>query len=113
MYMKTVRTSFGVEYILTKEFEPIKEKFRSFGDRLMICDEEVESHLKERSESLDITIEELIERYLRRELFTDDYYEPPEYTLEELYERSKKYVEMDRKRGIFPVNRNFDVSNDG
>jgi hypothetical protein len=59
---------------------------------------EVQLHLK--SIILNISVGELIDRYVKRELYTDDYYEPPKYTKEELYEMGRKAVEKDRKRYI-------------
>ena len=36
----------------------------------------INAQLKANSEKLNISIDELIERYVRRVLFTDDYWEP-------------------------------------
>ena len=68
--------------------------------KTVIGDEMIEAQLKEKSDILNISVEELIDRYLRRELFTDNYFEPPEYTKEELLEMSRKALEKDRKNGI-------------
>ncbi|WP_462315861.1 hypothetical protein [Methanobrevibacter sp.] len=68
--------------------------------KTVIGDEMIEAQLNEKSAILNISVEELINRYLKRGLFTDDYYEPPKYTRDELYEMGMKAVERDRKRGI-------------
>ncbi|MDO5814389.1 MAG: hypothetical protein Q4Q18_02025 [Methanobrevibacter sp.] len=68
--------------------------------KIVIGDKMIEAKLKEKSKILNISVEELIDRYIRRELWTDDYYVPPTYTREELYEMGRKAVEKDRKRGI-------------
>ena len=77
--------------------------------KTVIGDEMIETQLKKYSSKLNISVDELIERYIRRELYYDDYYEPPKYTLEELIERGKKDVEWDRKHGIFRTEK-FDLS---
>jgi hypothetical protein len=75
----------------------------------VIGDEMIEMKLKEISDKLNISSDELIDRYIRRGLFMDDHYEPPEYTREELIERGRKAVEKDIKNGIPPKKHNFDV----
>ena len=42
--------------------------------KTVICDEKIDAQLKEKSDILNISVEELIDRYLRRELFTDNYF---------------------------------------
>ena len=42
------------------------------------------------SKKLDITVEELIEMYIKRGLYIDDYYDPSKRTREELIEILKK-----------------------
>jgi type IV secretory pathway VirD2 relaxase len=69
----------------------------------------IEAQLKEKSAILNISVEELIDRYIRRELFTDDYYEPRKLTREELLEMSKRDVKRDMENGIPPAKHNFDV----
>jgi hypothetical protein len=76
--------------------------------KIVIGDEMIEAQLNEKSAILNISVGELIDRYLKRELYTDDYYEPPKYTKEELYEMGRKAVEKDKKRGIPPKKHNFD-----
>ena len=68
--------------------------------KTVIGDEMIEAQLKENSNRLNISIDELIERYIRRGLFCDDYYEPPKLSREELIELSRKAVEKDRKKRI-------------
>ena len=77
--------------------------------KTVIGDEMIYAQLKEKSDILNISVEELIDRYLRRELFTDNYFEPPEYTMEELLEMSRKAVEKDRKNGIPIKKHDFSV----
>ncbi len=77
--------------------------------KTVIGDEMIEAQLKEKSDILNISVEELIDRYLRRELFTDNYFEPPEYTKEELLEMSRKALEKDRKNGIPIKKHDFSV----
>lgn len=48
--------------------------------KITVNDEIVGAMLMEISSVLDISVGDLIDRYVRRELFTDDCYEPPEYT---------------------------------
>ena len=68
----------------------------------------LELELKEKSNKLNISVDKLINRYIKRGLFMDDYYEAPQLTLEELMELSRKYVEKDMKNGIPPKKHNFD-----
>jgi hypothetical protein len=77
--------------------------------KTVIGDEMIYTQLKEKSDILNISVEELIDRYLRRELFTDNYFKPPEYTMEELLEMSRKAVEKDRKNGIPIKKHDFSV----
>ena len=77
--------------------------------KTVICDEMIDAQLKEKSDILNISVEELIDRYLRRELFTDNYFKPPEYTMEELLEMSRKAVEKDKKNGIPIKKHDFSV----
>ena len=80
-----------------------------FDKKTVIGDEMIYTQLKEKSDILNISVEELIDRYLRRELFTDNYFEPPEYTMEELLEMSRKAVEKDMKNGIPIKKHDFSV----
>ena len=69
----------------------------------------IDTQLKEKSEKLNISVDELVERYIKRGLFTDDYYKPPKLSREELMEISKKEIERDRKKGILPKKHDFSV----
>jgi len=73
-----------------------------------IGDEMIENRLKEKSRKLGISLDELIDRYIRLGLFTDDYYEPPKLSREELMEISRREVEKDMKNGFPPKKHNFD-----
>lgn len=77
--------------------------------KTVIGDKMIENRLKENSSKLGISVDELIDRYIRLGLFTDDYYNPPQLTREELIEISKKNVEKDKKNGFPPKKHNFDV----
>jgi len=52
--------------------------------KTVIGDKMIENRLKENSSKLGISVDELIDRYIRLGLFTDDYYTPPQLTREEL-----------------------------
>ena len=76
--------------------------------KTLIGDEMVETQLIEKSKRLNISVDDLIERYIRFGLFIDlGLYEPPVYSREELNERAKKAVEEDKKRGIMPKKHDF------
>lgn len=77
--------------------------------KTVIGDKMIENRLKENSSKLGISVDELIDRYIRLGLFTDDYYTPPQLTRDELIEISKKNVEKDKKNGFPPKKHNFDV----
>ena len=77
--------------------------------KTVIGDKMLEVQVRQKSNTLNISPDDLIERYVKRGLFFDDYYEPPKRTREELIEMGKKAVEKDKKRGIPPKKHNFDV----
>lgn len=77
--------------------------------KIVFGDDMVEAQLREKSAKLNISIEGLVNRYIRRGLFMDDYYEPRKLTIEELREMSKRDLEKDIKNGIPPKKHNFDV----
>jgi hypothetical protein len=80
------------------------------SDRKIIIDDElVEARLEENSNKLNISLHDLIDRYVGMGLYCDDYYEPPKLTREELLEASKRRVEKDKEMGIFPKKHNFDI----
>ena len=63
----------------------------------------METRLKENSQKLNISVDELIDRYIRQEIAVDNNcFIKPEMSLEELKEISKKEAERDRRNGIFP-----------
>ena len=62
----------------------------------VIGDEMIEARLKNKSNILGISLDELIDRYIRRGLFCDDYYVPTRLTKDELLERCRKEVEKDK-----------------
>ena len=77
--------------------------------KTIIGEEMVEAKLKETSSKLNISLDELIDRYIRRGLFSDDYYVPKEFSREELIELSKRDIEKDKRRGFFPQKHDFSV----
>ncbi|WP_407421515.1 hypothetical protein [Methanobrevibacter sp.] len=54
--------------------------------KIIFGDEMIENQLKENSEKLNISVEELVDRYIRRGLYTDDYYKQPKLSKEKLKE---------------------------
>ena len=76
--------------------------------KTVISDKMLEAKLKEKSGILGITVDELINRHIRREIYLDDFYVPRKLTREELTEISKRDIEKDKKRGIFPKKHNSD-----
>lgn len=79
-------------------------------EQTLIGDKMIETQLIEKSNKLNISLDELIERYIRIGLFIDEgLYEPPVYSREELDEMAKKRIEEDKKRGIMPKKHDFSV----
>lgn len=67
------------------------------------CDNMMETRLKENSKKLNISVFDLIDMYIRRELCVDNnYLKKPKLSFEQLKEISKRDVERDMKNGIFP-----------
>lgn len=67
------------------------------------CDKMMETKLKENSQRLGISIFDLVDRYVRRGIYSDNHYmERPRLSFEQLKEISKRDAERDKKRGIFP-----------
>ena len=56
------------------------------NEKIIFGDEMIENQLKENSNKLNISIEELIDRYIRRGLYSDDYYKQPKLSKEKLNE---------------------------
>lgn len=70
--------------------------------KTVIGDEMINSQLLANSNKLNISVDDLIERYVRRGLFVDDCYEPPEITIDELRKINKIELERERKMGLKP-----------
>ena len=81
----------------------------SDNGKTLIGDEMMEAQLIEKSNELNISLDELIDRYIRMGLYIDDYYEPPQLTREELLKSGKKAVEEDIKNGFPPKKHDFSV----
>jgi hypothetical protein len=75
--------------------------------KTLIGDEMIEAQLIEKSNRLNISLEELIERYMRRGLYSDDYYTQPQLSKEEIDAIFKRNLERDRENGIPPKENNF------
>lgn len=74
--------------------------------QIIIGDKMIEDRLKENSNKLNISIEELIDRYIRRGLYSDDYYKQPKLSKEKL----KEIFKIDEEPGNenSPKNHHFD-----
>ena len=66
------------------------------GKKTVIGDEMIETQLNEYSKKLNISVDELIERYIKRGLYSDNHYLERKVTLEELDRINK--LDMVRKR---------------
>lgn len=77
--------------------------------KTIIGDEMIQAQLAENSKKLGISIDELIDRYIMRGLYSDDYYLQPKLTREELDELSKKDLKRDMENGIPPKKHDFSV----
>lgn len=77
--------------------------------KTIIGDEMIQAQLAENSKKLGISIDELIDRYIMRGLYSDDYYLQPKLTREELDELSKKDLKRDMEKGIPPKKHDFSV----
>ena len=71
-------------------------------------DESMEKELEEKSALLNISVDDLIDRYIRREMYREDFYVSPKRTLEELLEISRQEAEKDKKKGIYAKERTLD-----
>ena len=65
-------------------------------------DDMLETQLRKNSEKLNISVNELIDRYIKRAIYREFFYVHKPLTWEEWKERSRKNVEKDKKRGIQP-----------
>ncbi len=70
--------------------------------KTVIGDKMIEEQLNEYSQRLNISLDDLIERYIRRGLFSDDYYKPSPVSIEELKKLNKIELERERKMGLKP-----------
>lgn len=68
--------------------------------KTLIGDEMMEAQLIENSRKLNISLNELIDRYIKRGLYSDDYYIQPQLSKEEIDEIFTRNMERDRKNGI-------------
>lgn len=76
---------------------------------IIIGDDMVEVKLNETSKKLNISVNELIERYIKRGLFSDDYYIHRDLSREEIEKLSKRDIERDKMKGINPKKHDFSV----
>ncbi|WP_406537074.1 hypothetical protein [Methanobrevibacter sp.] len=67
----------------------------------ILVDENMETRIIENALKLNISAVDLIDRYVRRELYMDDYYKRPKLSKDEIIEILKKDAENDKKKGIF------------
>ena len=76
---------------------------------IVIGDDMIQAQLEENSKKLGISLDELIDRYIKRGLYSDDYYMQPKLTKEELDEIFKKDLKKDMENGIPPQKHDFSV----
>ncbi len=76
--------------------------------KTVIGDEMIESQLKENSNRLNISVDELIERYIRRGLYRDDYYKPPKMSQKKLLDLFNLDEEPSKKRKNHPKKSSMD-----
>ena len=79
------------------------------GKKTVIGDEMIETQLNEYSKKLNISVDELIERYIKRGLYSDNHYLERKVTLEQLDRIHKLDMERDQKNGIPLKKHNPDV----
>ena len=70
--------------------------------KTLIGDKMMETQLNEKSKMLGISVDELIERYIKRGLYSDDYYVQPQLSKEEIDVIFTRNMERDMKNGISP-----------
>ena len=70
--------------------------------KTLIGDKMIEAQLNEKSKMLGISVDELIERYIKRGLYSDDYYVQPQLSKEEIDVIFTRNMERDIKNGISP-----------
>ena len=77
--------------------------------KTIIKDKMLKAQLKEIACRLNISVDELIDRYIRRGVYVDyGYHNPKPITLEYLLETHKKRIEKDIEKGFTPKKHNFD-----
>lgn len=64
----------------------------------------MEERIIKNASRLNISVYDLIDRYIRRELAIDNGFRKRQMSFDELKERLERDAERDRKRGIFPKN---------
>lgn len=75
--------------------------------KTVIGDKMIESQLNEKSKMLGISLNELIERYIKRGLYSDDYYIQPQLSKRKLMKFLKGIRKEIRKRRFLSRNYNF------
>ena len=78
-------------------------------NKTIIHDKMLETQLKEIVQELNISIDELIDRYIRRGVYVDyGYHNPKRITEEELLRTHAKRIQKDIEKGYRPKKHNFD-----
>ena len=76
--------------------------------KTVIGDKMINAQLEENAKKLNISVDELIERYIKRGLHSDfDLRGFHKFTREELDEIHRRNVELDRKRGVEHIKPDF------
>ena len=70
----------------------------------IVGDEFMEGRIIKNASRLNISVHDLIDRYIRRELAIDNGFRKRQMSFDELKERLERDAERDKKRGIFPKN---------
>ena len=70
--------------------------------KTLIGDKMIEAQLNEKSKMLGISVDELIERYIKRGLYSDDYNVQPQLSKEEIDVIFTRNMDRDMKNGISP-----------
>lgn len=104
-----MKTFLLIQIIFTLKTQNIinQEVLKMSDKKTIIADELMEAQLNENSRKLNVSLNELIERYIKRGLYSDDYYVQPPFSKEEIDEIFKKNMERDKKSRIFPKNYNL------
>ena len=78
------------------------------GNSRISGDNMVMTKLEENSNKLNISVEQLIDNYIKMGLYEDDYYVPEPITKDDFIEILRKNREKDEKRRIPRMEHNFD-----